>query len=100
MSDWIEGQSAVVIDRRKEFVGQPGLHAILIGVSDYEYLPDYDQPPDPTKFRFSKLSGPGLTVKAVFDWISASATRLAQPLKTCRVLLAPQREYLHSLKNL
>ena len=33
MSDWIEGQSAVVIDRRKEFVGQPGLHAILIGLA-------------------------------------------------------------------
>lgn len=100
MAEWIPDQSSVVIDNRAALAGRPGVHAILIGVADYEFLPNYDQPPDPTKLGFSKLSGPALTVKAVFDWLDSSATRLAQPLKTCRVLISPHREESRNLAQL
>lgn len=100
MAEWIPGQSGLVIDNRAALAGQPGLHAILVGVSDYEFLPNYDQPPDPTKLGFSKLSGPSLTVQALFNWLSAPATQLAQPLKTCRALTSPHREELRGLDRL
>lgn len=72
-------------------VAGPGVHALIIGVSDYINLPAQGSPSSDAKWSLNKLSSPALSAFIVYDFIRTTGLRL--PLKTVRLLLSPsQRE--------
>lgn len=86
---------SLLIDRRAELAGQPGLHALIVGVSQYVNLPPGDGPADPNVgFGMQRLSSPALSAFHIFNWLNSPppGVRLKVPIKTCRVLVAPSQE--------
>jgi hypothetical protein len=82
----------LVVDRRQEITG-PGLHALIVGVSDYAHLPA--GPADlAVGFGMRKLASPALSGYRVYRRLTQlpAGSSFAVPLKTCRLLLAPSAE--------
>lgn len=78
-------------DERPTLGTEPGLHALLIGVSEYAYLPDADEPPgegfrELQRLRFAARSAFKLWRK--LEELDAGG-RLHRPLKTVRLLTVP-----------
>jgi hypothetical protein len=88
----------ILIDRRREEPG-PGLHALVIGVSKYQYLPDVDDPPDEATWNLKSLGSPAISAALVCEWIEKqhNTKGLALPLKTLRVLISPTRQEIAAL---
>lgn len=82
---------SLIWDRRTELAGKPGLHAILIGVSEYEQLPGSDDPPGDGLYALQKLQSAALGAYALAEKLKEldGLDRLYRPLKTLRLLLAP-----------
>ena len=55
-----DADPSLVVDRRTSVAG-PGLHAILIGVSDYTFLPPADEPPGEGLAALKKLGSSALS---------------------------------------
>ena len=85
---------ALVFDRA---VAGPATHAIVIGVSDYTFLPGPNDPPDPKSFKLKRLASPALSASRVADWLMRNADLLARPLASCRLLLSPSSVELPQL---
>ena len=87
---------ALILDRRAQLAGKGAMHAILIGVSDYSYLPPADDPPGDGLAALKKLSSSSITVAAVARKLQQLDTeaRLARPLGTIRLLHSPASEEL------
>ena len=87
---------ALILDRRAQLAGKGAMHAILIGVSDYSYLPPADDPPGDGLAALKKLSSSSITVAAVARKLQQLDTeaRLARPLGTIRLLHSPAPEEL------
>lgn len=68
-------------------VAGPGVHALIVGVSDYVHLSPIDVPPHADTWFFSKLTSAALSAYKVYQWLSGNPLRL--PLKTVRLLLSP-----------
>ena len=87
---------ALILDRRTQLAGKGAMHAILIGVSDYSYLPPADDPPGDGLAALKKLSSSSITVAAVARKLQQLDTeaRLARPLGTIRLLHSPASEEL------
>jgi Caspase domain len=64
-----------------------GVHALIVGVSDYLKLPDAGEPSSDETWNLNKLSSPALSAFRVFDFLTTVGLRL--PLKTVRLLLSP-----------
>lgn len=77
-----------IVDRRTELGNAPGVHALLVGVSQYAHLPGVDDPPSDACWGLTSLASPALSASLLADWLQ-TATDLARPLKTLRLLLAP-----------
>src|SRR5262249_27052979 len=71
-----------------------GIHALIVGVSDYTYLPGDDDPPDARKFGMKKLKAPSFGAFRFLQWLKTAdrEARLAQPLASYDVVLAPSVE--------
>lgn len=84
----------LIIDRTAQEQG-PGLHVLLIGVSDYAHL-NGDSPPDPAlDLGFTKLASPALSAFKIYEWLTnpPASVKPAVPIKTVRLLISPsQRE--------
>jgi hypothetical protein len=78
----------LIFDRRAELKGQPGTHALIVGVSDYTYLPRYDEKADP-KLDLKGLASSALSAFKIYEWLLERRDHLPVPLATCRLLLAP-----------
>jgi hypothetical protein len=88
----------LTIDRRDQLHGEPCVHALIVGVSEYGPVlpPATAQPPplDSPSFGMRSLTAPAASAAAVFKWLigqedAARGDHLAKPLGTCRLLLAP-----------
>ena len=66
----------------------PGVHLLIVGVSDYLNLPDEDDLPHP-EWKLNKLTCASSSAYTVFDWLKNNRLRL--PIKTVRLLLSPSR---------
>jgi hypothetical protein len=77
---------ALVIDKRAAVAG-PGVHALIVGVSDYLNLPAHDDPPVEGTWFLNKLTSAALSAFKTYECVRQS--RLALPLKTVRLLLSP-----------
>jgi hypothetical protein len=71
----------------------PGVHALIVGVSDYLNLPDAGEPSSDATWSLNKLTSPALSALKIFDFIRTSGLRL--PLKTVRLLLSPSQVELN-----
>jgi hypothetical protein len=82
---------SLIIDNRARLGATPGLHAILIGISDYVHLAGPDDPGGDGLHALKKLQSPALCARALAEKIKAldADDRLVRPLKTLRMLLAP-----------
>ncbi len=82
---------ALIFDRRAQLNGSPGLHAVLIGISDYRFLPDADDPPGDGLAALKQLRSSSLSVAALARKLMAldQEARLVRPLATIRLLHAP-----------
>jgi hypothetical protein len=73
-------------DARAALGANPGVHALIIGVSEYPFLGGGAQAvADPWDLR--QLTSTASSAHKVFEWITTA--RLSVPLATCRVLLSP-----------
>jgi Caspase domain len=77
---------------RGDFAGAAGAHALIIGISAYPNLTPSGGPTTPEAFGMHSLSSTALAAYRVYEWLSASTTRLAVPLSTIRLLLLPSAE--------
>lgn len=77
---------ALVIDNRATVNG-PGVHALIVGVSNYQALPDHDDPPREATWFLNKLTSGALSAFAFHEAVAKNNLRL--PLKTVRLLLSP-----------
>jgi hypothetical protein len=68
---------------------QPGLHALIIGVSAYPHLEGGSDAPAPDTYGMGQLTVAASTALELFEWLQANSARLPVPLATCRLLLAP-----------
>jgi Caspase domain len=89
-----------VFDRRKEREGKPGLHALIIGVSDYPHLPrepvsiESGKKPEAPDFGLRPLASTSLAAFEMYKWLLKNKDQLAVPLTTCRLLLTPSEKEL------
>ncbi len=78
-----------IFDRRDELAGKPGLHALIVGISDYTHLPNDDEEAPKDDFACRKLTSGAITAYKIYQWLIRRQDRLAVPLASCRLLLAP-----------
>jgi hypothetical protein len=72
-----------------------GIHALIIGVSDYMYLPGDDDPAEGGgKFGMKKLKTPAFGAFRFLEWLKQADRqgRLARPLVSYEIILAPSPE--------
>ncbi|KTE39770.1 MULTISPECIES: caspase family protein [unclassified Sphingopyxis] len=83
--------ASLIVDRRTDMGSEPGLHAILIGISDYSNLKDPDSPPGEGLAALKKLQSAALSAWQVSEKLRAldAESRLVRRLKTLRLLVAP-----------
>jgi caspase domain-containing protein len=75
-------------------VAGAGVHALIVGVSDYLHLPPMDVPPSADTWFLSKLTSAALSAYRVYQWLAANQLRL--PLKSVRLLLSPSQRELEA----
>ena len=80
---------ALVIDRRAAHGANPGVHAFVVGVSDYPLLPAVPPGVQPPHYGIAPLTSAALGAFAFYNWLIDAHTELPLPLVTCRLLLAP-----------
>ncbi len=69
-----------------------GIHALIVGVSDYVHLPGQDDPvPGGTMFGMKKLRTAALSAFNVLQWMKTADAdgRLARPLASYDIILVP-----------
>jgi hypothetical protein len=79
------------VDRRKDLDGDPGLHALIVGVSHYQFLPAADASPEDIERAHGLvgLTSPARSAVNVWQWLQKRADKLTARLATCRLLLSP-----------
>src|SRR5262245_10801586 len=70
---------------------RPGLHALVVGVSEYGYLLSGDDPREAPAHHFGlrKLTSAARAAFRVYRWLVDRANHLAVPLASSRLLLSP-----------
>lgn len=66
----------------------PGVHALIIGVSEYPHLEGGTKQAANT-YRMGQLSAAATGAFRLAEWLQSAGDRLVVPLESCRVLLAP-----------
>jgi hypothetical protein len=81
---------SLVVDRRQELAGAPGLHALIVGVGEYHHLTGGKAAvADP--WGMGQLSSTASSAHGIYEWLvrASDEGRLPAPLATCRLLLSP-----------
>ena len=66
---------ALVIDNRATVNG-PGVHALIVGVSNYQALPDHDDPPQERPGPSTRLTSGALSAFAFYEAVTTLKLRL------------------------
>ena len=82
---------SLVVDNRSKLGTAPGVHGLLIGISDYRFLAEADDPPGTGLSALPKQDSAALTAFSLMQkmLLLDKEGRLACPLKTLRLLIAP-----------
>src|SRR6266480_8101471 len=90
--------SELILDNRGTMSADtPGVHLLIVGVSDYVNLPDEDDLPHP-EWKLNKLTCASSSAYAVFNWLKNNQLRL--PIKTIRLLLSPSQHEITAVPAL
>src|SRR4051794_30773250 len=92
----------VLLDRREQLGSQPSLHAFLVGVSNYRFLPKKEFQLEQHHLGMLRLNATSLAAFRVADWLVSHQDHLTLPLSTCRLLVSPtegERRYIKSKTN-
>ncbi len=81
--------TGVILDETAAHPGEPVLHAIVIGVSDYGFLPPPEAPATPGSFGLKKLTAAARSAVDVAVWLQAKKDQLAVPVASIRLCVAP-----------
>ena len=79
----------LIVDNRTQLQGNPGVHALIAGVSFYEHLPQGGPVPAPDNFGMEQLSSTALTAYRTYEWLISRQQKLPLPLASVRLLLSP-----------
>ncbi len=66
-----------------------GLHALIVGVSEYPHLPGGAGPPGPRDYGMGQLTACARSAATVAEWLENAGQRLAVPLQSMRFLASP-----------
>jgi hypothetical protein len=81
---------ALVYPRNQSDKNTPALHALVIGVSHYPFMP-----PDKSRrdaFDLRQTASPARTAMAIYRWLQENSGYFPVPLGTIRLLLSPSEE--------
>jgi hypothetical protein len=73
----------------KDLTQANGLHALIVGVSDYANLPDWGVAGGSRSYDMKKLRSAAISAYRMAQWLLKNQTNLAWRLSTLRVLLSP-----------
>jgi hypothetical protein len=93
--DEVTGAEAPLLWVDRQEVDGPALHALLIGVSDYQFLPasqDEFPPEGKVTLGLTKLKTPAAGAFRVAKWLKEKYWHPAIRVKTIRLLLSPSTE--------
>lgn len=79
----------LVIDEKTAPDDVPGIHAFLVGISAYPHLDSRAHPEATLNLR--SLESAALTAYRLTQWLTVRSTQLHQPVRSCRLLVAPSR---------
>jgi len=85
---------ALLVDNRAALGDEPGLHALVVGISAYPHLNPLGQPPLPQHLGLTQISGPALSAWRLAKTLQAppAGSRWPRPLKTLRLMVLPDQE--------
>ena len=86
--------SRVVFDRRDIIGTNPGVHAFVIGISNYLNLPDASGQTSLLGMGLRQLSSAALTGYQIYNWLKDHRDELVVPLASVRLLIAPSETEL------
>jgi caspase domain-containing protein len=81
---------ALVLARQGEHKSTPSLHALIIGVSYYPFMPTDKARRE--AFELQQLASPARTAMAIYRWLQQNSDYLPVPLGSVRLLLSPSDE--------
>jgi hypothetical protein len=67
----------------------PGVHALIVGVSEYPHLPRPEAAGEEATLQLKSLTSAARSACSVAEWVLDNRARFAQPLASVRLLLAP-----------
>ena len=67
--DWTVDNMTPLFDRREELGNEPGVHALIVGVSDYSNLAGYDDPAREQHWGMKKLGSAALSAYRIHQWL-------------------------------
>jgi hypothetical protein len=79
---------SLIVDNRTTLAGEPALHALIIGVSEYPHLIG-GSAPVADHWHMGQLTSTASTAAMIADWLQHPTTKLPRPLGTLRLLLSP-----------
>lgn len=84
------GDPSLIFENR-DLIGEPAMHVLIAGVSDYAALPVAGESPAAGGYGMRRLSSTSVTAYLILDWLlrAAEENRLSRPLGTIRLLLSP-----------
>lgn len=69
--------------------GQPGVHALIVGVSAYRHLPGGKGDPMPDPYGMVQLKSAAQSAYLIYRWLMSNKDSLPQTLRSVRLLLSP-----------
>lgn len=78
-----------IFDDREVLRGKPGVHALIVGVSDLPYCFAASGPMAEETFGLCPVEGAAISAQRFCDWLLERKQYLPQPLATVRLLLSP-----------
>ena len=84
----------LLFDDRPALGDNPGVHALVIGVSSYPFLTDGARAVA-KPWGMGQLTSTAASAFKMFEWLKRTSAQLPVPLATCRVLLSPSSREPH-----
>ena len=84
----------LLFDERPALGDNPGVHALVIGVSSYPFLTDGAKAVA-KPWGMGQLTSTAASAFKMFEWLKRTSAKLPMPLATCRVLLSPSPQEPH-----
>jgi len=78
----------LLFDQREALRGKPGLHALIVGISEYPHLTQANA----HWLGLSSNSSGAITGYRIYQWLIQHQQHLVAPLATCRLMISPSAE--------